>query len=87
MVDNSTNISSTNNHLSHQIIEHEKNRTNDVENPGPGLERAQNVVFPDPAENNKFHFTIFISCFMLVTFLLYENNFTLYIHYIIDFIM
>jgi hypothetical protein len=28
-----------------------------------------NVVFPDPAENNKFHFTIFISCFMLVTFL------------------
>ena len=44
MVDNSTNISSTNNHLSHQIIEHEKNTTNDVENPGPGLERAQNVV-------------------------------------------
>jgi hypothetical protein len=44
MVDNFTNISSTNNHLSHQIIEHDKNTTNDVENPGPGLERAQNVV-------------------------------------------
>ena len=36
----------TNNHLSPQLIEYNKKTTTyDVENPGPGLEQAQNVGF------------------------------------------
>jgi len=37
MVNNSTNINKTNNHLSPSLTEHKKNgtMTNDVENPGP----------------------------------------------------
>jgi hypothetical protein len=37
----------TNNHLSPQLIEHNKKKTTtyDVENPGPGLGQTQNVGF------------------------------------------
>ena len=40
MINNSTKINKTNNHLSHLIIGHEKTTTFDVGNPGPGLVQA-----------------------------------------------
>jgi hypothetical protein len=42
MINNSTNIIKTNNHLSPSLTDHEeKTMTHDVGNPGPGLRQAQ----------------------------------------------
>jgi hypothetical protein len=46
MVNKSTNINKTNNHLSPQIIEHNKTTSYDVVNPVPGLGQAHGVVKP-----------------------------------------
>ena len=44
MVNSSTNINKTNNHLSPQFTEHKKNHTTyDVGNPSPSLRQAQNA--------------------------------------------
>ena len=44
MVNSSTNINKTNNHLSPQFTEHKKKHTTyDVGNPSPSLRRAQNA--------------------------------------------
>ena len=43
MVNNFTNIYNTNNHLSPQLTEHEKDTTYDTENPGSGLGQAQKM--------------------------------------------
>jgi hypothetical protein len=47
MVNNSTNVNKTNNHLSLQITKHKKKtRTYDIGNPDPGLGQAQkNCLF------------------------------------------
>ena len=41
MVNNSTNINKTNDHLSSQLIEHRKTTIFDVGNPGTGLGQVQ----------------------------------------------
>ena len=45
MVNNSSNIIKTNNHLSPQLIEHEKKTmTSDIGNPGPGMGDAKHFA-------------------------------------------
>ena len=45
MVNNSTNINQTNDHLSPQFIEHKKKATvYNIGNPGHGMEQAQDVT-------------------------------------------
>ena len=56
MVNNSTNINKTNNHLSSELTEHKKKRgitTYDIGNPDPGLGHTQKCggVKPSPLDN------------------------------------
>jgi hypothetical protein len=62
IVNNAININKTNNHLSHQIIEHKNTMTYDVGNQGPGLRQEQkcgrvksiNGIPPSPLDNSYY---------------------------------
>jgi hypothetical protein len=59
MVNNSTNINKTNNHLSPSLTEHKKNGTmsNDVENPGPDIYLISFEILLFHIVNRKMYFS------------------------------
>ena len=62
MINNSTNIIKTNNHLSPSLTDHEeKTMTHDVGNPGPGLRQAQKFSVLKSVSVNFAYFSIFLT--------------------------
>ena len=62
MINNSTNIIKTNNHLSPSLTDHEeKTMTHDVGNPGPGLRQAQKFSVLKSVSVNFAYFSIYLT--------------------------